>query len=68
MLKSVSDLTDIPFEDEEISEEEGLAVARSIESLKHNKPIPMEEVLAEFGLTMEDFEKMGRTPLPGETE
>ncbi len=42
------------------------AVAESIEWLKHNKPIPHEEVLAEFGLTMEDFERMGGTPLPSE--
>jgi len=55
-----------PLEDEEISDEEELAVAESIEWLKHNKGIPHEEVLAEFGLTLDDFEKMGRTPLPPE--
>jgi hypothetical protein len=52
-----------PYEDEEISEEENLAVAASKEWLKHNKGIPNEEILAEFGLTTEDFERMGRTPL-----
>jgi hypothetical protein len=55
-----------PFEDEEISDEEERAVAEAREWLKHNTPIPHEEVLAEFGLTMEDFERMGRTPLPSE--
>ena len=55
-----------PFDDEEISAEEELAVAESIEWLKQNKGIPHEEVLAEFGLTLDDFEKMGRTPLPPE--
>jgi hypothetical protein len=55
-----------PFEDEEISDEEERAVAEAREWLKHNNPIPHEEVLAEFGLTMEDFERMGRTPLPSE--
>jgi len=25
---------------------------------KHNKPIPIEEVLSEFGLTVADWEKM----------
>ena len=59
-------LANAPAEDEEISEEEERAVSGSREWLKHNKPIPHEEVLAEFGLTMEDFERMGRTPLPEE--
>ena len=59
-------LANAPLEDEEISEEEERAVAESREWLKHSKPIPHEEVLAEFGLTMEDFEIMGRTPLPPE--
>ena len=53
-------------EDEEISEEEQRAVADSREWLKHNPPIPHEEVLAEFGLTLDDFERTGRTPLPPE--
>jgi hypothetical protein len=59
-------LANAPIEDEEISEEEERAVAESIEWLKHNKPIPHEEVLAEFGLTLEDFERMGRSPLSQE--
>jgi hypothetical protein len=65
MLDPVSRaLANAPLEDEEISEEEARAVAESREWLKHNKPIPLEEVIAEFGLTTEDFERMGRTPLP----
>ena len=59
-------LANAPIEDEEISEEEERAVAEAREWLKHNKPIPHEEVLADFGLTMADFEQMGRTPLPPE--
>ncbi len=31
---------------------------------QRGKGIPMEEVLANFGLTMADFERMGQTPLP----
>ena len=58
-----SALAHIPFEDEAISEEEKLAVAASKEWLKTHDPIPNEEVLAEFGLTVEDFEQMGRAPL-----
>ena len=53
----------IPYEDEEISEEEIQAVAASKAWLKDHNPIPNEEVLAEFGLTAEDFDRMGRTPL-----
>lgn len=59
-------LRNIPLEDEEISTEEEQAVAEADEWLKHHKPIPHEEVLAEFGLTMADWERMGRTPLPEE--
>ncbi len=54
------------FEDEEISEEETRAVAASKAWLKDHEPISNEEVLAEFGLTAEDFERMGRTPLEPE--
>jgi hypothetical protein len=68
MLDPVSRaLANAPIEDEEISEEEERAVAEAREWLKHNKPIPHEEVLAELGLTMEDFERMGRTPLSPDT-
>jgi hypothetical protein len=28
--------------------------------------IPLENVLSEFGLTMADWDTMGKTPLPGE--
>jgi hypothetical protein len=64
MLDPVSRaIANAPYEDEEIGEEETLAVAASKEWLKHNKAIPNEEILADFGLTAEDFERMGRTPL-----
>jgi hypothetical protein len=53
-----------PIEDEEISEEEERAVAEAREWLKHNKPISHEEVLSEFGLSMDDFCKMSEVPLP----
>ena len=43
------------------------AVAEADEWLKHNQPIPHEEVLAEFGLKMNDWEKMAEEPLPEET-
>jgi len=56
-------LANAPYDDEPVGEEEARAVAASKEWLKHNEPIPNEEVLAEYGLTSEDFERMGRTPL-----
>ena len=59
-------LANAPLEDEEISEDEERAVAEAREWLKHNKPIPHEQVLAELGLTLADFERMGSTPLPEE--
>src|ERR1035441_1956647 len=67
MLDPVSRaIANAPIEDEEIGVEEERAVAGARAWLKHNQPIPHEEVLAEFGLTLEDFERMGRTPLPPE--
>jgi hypothetical protein len=62
MLDPVSRaLANAPIEDEVISQQEQHAVAEAREWLKHHKPIPNEEVLAEFGLTPHDFEKLGRT-------
>jgi hypothetical protein len=67
MLDPVSRATaNAPIEDEEISAEEERAVAGAREWLRHNKAIPHEEVLAVLGLTLDDFERMGRTPLPPE--
>jgi hypothetical protein len=67
MLDPISrTLANAPPEDEEISEEEERAVAEAREWLRHNKPIPHEEVLADLGLSLADFERMGRTPLPPE--
>ena len=43
------------FEDEEISEEEEQAVARSKEWFKHNRGTPFEDVVAEMGFTVEQI-------------
>ena len=45
-----------------LSPAEAKAVAEADEWLKHNDPIPHEQVLAEFGLSMADWEKMSREP------
>ncbi len=34
------------------------AAAEAVESLRRNGGVPMEVVLADFGLTMEDFRRM----------
>jgi hypothetical protein len=51
-------LANAPYDDEPVSEEEALEIAA-----ERGAAIPNEEVLADFGLTAEDFERMGRTPL-----
>jgi hypothetical protein len=57
----------LPDEDRDtLSNAERKAVTEADEWLKHNKPISHEEVLAEFGLTMNEWEKMAREPLPEE--
>jgi len=55
-----------PIDDEPLTEEDRLAVAEADEWRKHHAPIPLEAVLADFGLNMADWEKMGQTPAPDE--
>jgi len=45
-----------------LSPAEAKAIAEADEWSRHNDPIPHEKVLAEFGLTMADWEQMGRKP------
>ncbi len=56
-------LASAPYDDEPVSEEEAREVEAAKASLARGEGVPHEEVLAEFGLTSEDFERMGRTPL-----
>jgi hypothetical protein len=57
-----------PDEDgDTLSSAERQAVTEADEWLKHNQPIAHEEVLAEFGLTGDDWEKMGQEPVPEAT-
>ena len=56
-----------PGEDgDTLSNAERKAIAEADEWLKHNQPIPHEEVLAALGLTITDWEKMTEEPLPEE--
>lgn len=56
-----------PIDDEPLTPEEAAAIEAGAASLKRNGGVPMEEVLADFGLTMDDFRKMAETPLPEES-
>jgi hypothetical protein len=57
-------LTVAPIDDEPFTEEDRQSVVEADEWLKHNEPVPLEDVLAGMGLTAEDWERMGKTPLP----
>jgi hypothetical protein len=52
-----------PLDDEPFTEEDRQAVAEADEWSKQSQAIPIEVVLADFGLTMTDWEAMARTPL-----
>lgn len=55
-------IVDPRFEDEEISEEEEAAVARSKEWFQHNEGIPFEQVVADLGFTMDQVRNAGKDP------
>ena len=55
-----------PEDSDVLSNAEREAIAEADEWLKHNTPISNEEVLAEFGLTAADWEKMGAEALSEE--
>jgi hypothetical protein len=50
------------IDDEPFTEDDRQAVAEADEWSKHNEPIPNERVLAEFGLTMADWERISHEP------
>ena len=56
-------LASAPYDDEPISEEEAREAEAAKAALARGEGIPHGDVLAEFGLTSQDFERMGRTPL-----
>jgi hypothetical protein len=67
-LAAVVHLLEVMVHDEDIEDSDTLsaaeakAIAEADEWSKHNQPIPHEEVLREFGLSMADWEKMSREP------
>lgn len=67
MLDPVSiALANAPFDDEPVSDEEARDIAQARAAVARGEIVSHEEVLAEFGLTAEDFERMGQTPLDPE--
>ena len=60
-LTAVAGLLESMLNPEQIGEEEERAVEEAKQWLRENggKGIPHEEVLADFGLTMDDFRRMG---------
>jgi len=66
MLDPVSRrLAAAPIDDEPETDDERRAVAEALESLGRNGGVSMETVLADFGLTMDDFRRMAKEDLPG---
>lgn len=59
-------LANAPFDDEPVSDEEARDIAESRAAYARGEVVSNEEVLAEFGLTAADFERMGQTPLEPE--
>jgi hypothetical protein len=57
-------LANAPPEDETISADEESAVEEARQWRRHNKPVSHEELLADFGLTMDDFQKMALQSSP----
>jgi hypothetical protein len=63
-LGAVRTLLEVMIDDDEdeLSEEDRAAIQAGLDSLDKNGGVPMEEVLADFGLTIADFEKMADAP------
>lgn len=51
-----------PFDDEPVTAEDMAAIQAGMASLEAGRTVPMEDVLADFGLTMDEFRKMAETP------
>ena len=51
-----------PVDDEPVTPSEASAIQAGITSLEQNGGVPLEEVLADFGLTIDDFHKMAGEP------
>ncbi len=67
MLDPVSvALANAPMDDEQVSEEQARDIAEARAAYARGEVVSHQEVLADFGLTAEDFECMGRIRLDAE--
>ena len=67
MLDPVSiALANAPLDDEPVSEEEASDIAQARAAAARGEVVSNDDLLTEFGLSPEDFERMGRTPLDPE--
>ncbi|MBZ5620066.1 MAG: hypothetical protein LAQ69_15280 [Acidobacteriia bacterium] len=57
-----------PIDDEPLTPEDEAAIDAAKASLERNEGVSMEEVIADFGLTLDEFHKMPETPLREETQ
>jgi hypothetical protein len=55
-----------PLDDEPLTPEDAAAIQAGIASLERGEGVTMEEVLADFGFTMEEFRKLCESPAPKE--
>ena len=64
-LGAVRSLLEVMVEDDdddELTEEDRAAIRAGLASLDKNGGVPMETVLADFGLTLADFDKIASVP------
>ena len=59
-------LANAPIDDEPVSEDEAREIAEARAAVARGEVVSNEEVLREFGLSPEDFERMGHTPIEPE--
>ena len=52
-----------PIDDEPVTPDEGAAIQAGVDSLDRNGGVPLEDVLADFGLTADDFHKLAEHPV-----
>ena len=59
-------LANAPYGDEPVSEQEARDIAEARAAYARGEAVSNDDVLADFGLTVDDFERMGRAPLGAE--
>jgi hypothetical protein len=52
-----------PIDDEPVTPNEAAVIQAGITSLEQNGGVPLEAVLADIGITIDDFHKMADTPV-----